>query len=111
MSNAPIDRLIRLLEAEKTALLAGDFEAVGAMIPEKEALAQSFEQSDSGALSILADTLARNGVLLAAAKDGVSTVVQTMRQQRDARRTLSSYDKNGNATQISQPTRATERRF
>ena len=111
MSKSVADRLARLLEEERTALLAGDLEQVGAMAAEKESLAHSFHDTNSAALSALANDLARNGALLAAAKDGVTTVLTTLNNQREARNTLSTYDSQGRAATISQASKGTERRF
>ncbi|MCF2871618.1 flagellar protein FlgN [Octadecabacter sp. G9-8] len=111
MSKTVTDRLARLLDAEREALLKGDFEAVEALMPEKEALANSFDETNAANLRLLSAALLRNSALLVAAKEGVSTVMTTLKKQRDARMTLSSYDSHGNATKISQPTRGTERRF
>lgn len=111
MGERAVDRLAHLLEVEKAALLSGDLQAVGTLTAEKEALAAGFENGTPGELRALSSALERNGVLLAAAKDGVSTVLETLRQQRDARMSLSSYDSSGKATKIEQPARGTERRF
>ena len=111
MSKRAVVQLAHLLEVERAALLSGDLEAVGALTAEKEALTTGFEGSDAGELQALSMALHRNEALLAAARDGVSTVLTTLRQQRDARISLSSYDSSGKATKIGQPARGTERRF
>jgi hypothetical protein len=111
MSKVAVERLAQLLDVERTALLSGDFDAVGALAPEKEKLAQQFDDSDARYLRTLSATLARNTALLAAAQEGVSTVLLTLKAQREARMTLSSYDSSGNAMKITQPKRGTERRF
>ena len=106
-----IERLTQLLEAERAALLEGNLDAVGALAGEKEQLADTFETAGMSELQSLSDALARNAALLSAAQDGVSTVLQTLRNQREARASLSSYDRSGNATTISNPTGGTLRRF
>ncbi len=111
MTTRAIGQLTHLLEVERAALLKGDFETVGALIPQKEALATKFEGAGAAELRLLASALARNSTLFAAAREGVVTVLTTLNQQRAARTTLSSYDSSGKATQISQPKRGTERRF
>lgn len=111
MSKRAIERLGHLLEVERTALLAGDLEAVGALSTEKEALSAGFEKANQHELRAISHALTRNGALLAAAKDGVSTVLATLKQQRVARNSLSSYDSSGKSTTISQASRGTERRF
>lgn len=111
MSKSAVQRLAHLLEVERTALLAGDFETISALVPDKEALASNFDGANAGELRALSASLARNEELLVAAKDGVSTVLSTLRQQKEARQTLSSYDSNGKATTITQKPSETERRF
>lgn len=111
MNKTPTERLAHLLEVEKTALLTGDFDTINAIMPEKEALAAEFDSANAADLSALSSALIRNGTLLAAAKDGVSAVLTTLQNQRNARMSLSSYDSKGNATTIAQPERGTERRF
>lgn len=111
MSRRAVHRLGQLLAIERAALLAGDLAAVQDLAVEKETLAQGFDDANRGELAALSGALARNGVLLAAAQDGVSLVLSTLRKQREARQTLSSYDSSGKATTISRPPRNTERRF
>lgn len=111
MSKRAIDRLNNLLEVERAALLAGDLEAVGALSAEKESLATGFDRAEKHELRAISQALNRNGVLLAAAQEGVSSVLATLKQQRVARSSLSSYDSSGKSTTISQSTRGTERRF
>ncbi|MCW1950703.1 MAG: hypothetical protein KIH44_004975 [Octadecabacter sp.] len=106
-----VERLARLLEVERVALLNGDFDAIGGLVAEKEALSTQFDDANAPELKLLSIALARNSSLFAAAHEGVTAVVSTLRQQRAARTTLSSYDSSGKATQISQPERGTERRY
>ena len=106
-----VDRLTRLLEVERLALLNGDFDAVSGLVEEKEVLSSQFDDANAAELKLLSTALARNSTLFAAAHEGVTTVVGALRQQRAARTTLSSYDSSGKATQISQPERGTERRY
>lgn len=111
MTTRAIDRLTHLLEVERAALLLGDLEAVGALAEEKEALATSFEGTQSDDLAALSGALERNGALLAAAQQGVSTVLATLRNQRAARESLSTYDSAGKAKTIGQASQGTVRRF
>lgn len=111
MSKRALDRLSQILEIERTALLAGDLGALEALGPEKEAIAATFDESDGRELQSISGALARNGALLAAARDGVTTVLSTLQNQRTARSTLSSYDSSGKATTISKTPHGTERRF
>ncbi|AKS47813.1 hypothetical protein SAMN05444287_2530 [Octadecabacter temperatus] len=106
-----VDQLARLLKIEHLALLKGDFDTVGALVAEKESLSTQFDDANAAELKLLSTALARNSTLFAAAHEGVTAVVTTLRQQRAARTTLSSYDSSGKATQISQPEHGTERRY
>ncbi|MGJ8609775.1 MAG: hypothetical protein ACSHWY_01680 [Octadecabacter sp.] len=111
MSKGAVQKLTRLLEVEREALLDGDFAALGSLIEEKEALAGQFNETNARDLQILSTALSRNSALFAAAREGVNTVRSTLQKQRQARNTLSSYDSSGKATKISQPARMTERRY
>lgn len=111
MSKRALDRLSQILEIERTALLAGDLDAIDALCAEKEEIAATFDDSDGRDLQAISGALARNGALLAAARDGVTTVLTTLKDQRTARSTLSSYDSTGKATTISKTPHGTERRF
>ena len=111
MSKRAIQKLHRLLEEERAALLAGDLDAIKYLAVEKEVLVQQFGDTNTRELAQLSGALARNGALLSAAQDGVTLVMTTLREQREARETLSGYDSTGKATTISQRPHGTERRF
>ncbi len=111
MGKNAVQKLSQLLEVERAALLKGDFEAVGALIEEKESIAAQFNHANAQDLRLLSAALAHNSKLFAAAREGVSAVRSTLQQQHQARNTLSSYDSSGRATTISQPGRLTERRY
>lgn len=111
MSKRAVQMLTEVLAVEREALLAGDLEKVAALTEQKEALAAEFDDGDGRELAAISGALARNSALIAAARDGVATVANTLQQQRAARMTLSTYDKTGKPATISQPARGTERRF
>ena len=111
MSKRATHRLQKLLEVERAALLNGDLSAIADLATEKETLVQEFADVNSHDLSLLSAALTRNGALLTAAQDGVSQVISTLRDQQEARQTLSGYDSNGKATTITKPAHGTERRF
>ena len=111
MTGRVIARLTRLLDVERTALLNGDLEAVGALVAEKEELAASFSSENAGELTLLSTALARNSRLFDAARDGLTTAMQSLRDQHAARTTLSGYDASGKPTQISRSGPGTERRY
>jgi len=111
MTKSAVNRLARLLEEERNALLTGNLEQVGALAAEKEALADAFDDTNAQALAGLSHDLVRNGALLAAAREGVTTVLATLSKQREARNSLSTYDSQGRASTISNAPKGTERRF
>lgn len=111
MTKRAAERLGALLEAERVALLAGDLVTVGELADQKDALVAEIDEGDSAELSKLAGPLARNAGLLAAARDGVTTVLTTLKQQRAARLTLSTYDSAGKPATITQHLGKTERHF
>jgi len=111
MSKRAVDQLRHLLEVERAALLAGDLATVGTMITEKEQLTVRLEADNPLELRLLSAQLERNGALMSAARDGVEDVIATLRQQRAARSTLSTYDSDGKPNQISRSSSATVRRF
>lgn len=111
MSKRATQRLQKLLDVERAALLDGDLSTIADLAIEKETLVREFGDTNTRDLSMLAAALTRNGALIAAAQDGVSQVISTLRNQQEARQTLSGYDSNGKATTISKPAHGTERRF
>ena len=111
MSKRAATRLSQLLRIERDALLAGDLDTVGTLVEEKAALAEALRESDAVELRGLTADLNYNSRLLAAAREGVVAVLNTLQQQRKARNSLASYDSKGKATQISPSSGGTERRF
>ncbi|MDA9207955.1 hypothetical protein N9O61_03625 [Octadecabacter sp.] len=111
MSRRAIDRLLRLLDLERSALLKGDLDTVAGLIGEKEELVTQFEETGSAELRALSFKLAQNGRLLEAAKSGVGDALTTVKKLRQARSSLSSYDRTGKATEIRQTPGSTDRRF
>lgn len=111
MSRHLIEQLKRLLETEKELLLSGELASVSKLVPEKEALARALEARKTAELAPLSALLQENGRLLTAAKSGVSQVLETLKQQRAARTSLSTYDATGAATNIGSPKNETLRRY
>lgn len=111
MSKRAIHRLSHLLRTERQALLAGDLEVVESLIEEKTSLANKLGTARGADLRSLKEALDHNARLISAAQEGVATVLATLKQQRDARSSLTSYDRSGKATQITQTSGGTERRF
>ena len=111
MGRRTIDRLLRLLDLERNALIQGDLDTIVGLIPEKEDLVTQFEQNEAADLKALSFKLAQNARLLNAARSGVSDAVSTMQKLEQARSSLSSYDRTGKATEIRQTPGTTDRRF
>ncbi|MBU2992396.1 hypothetical protein Q4555_09200 [Octadecabacter sp. 1_MG-2023] len=111
MTKRAVLRLKMILEAERAALLTGDFATVETLAEEKIELSQNIGPEDRHELAALSGALAQNTTLLAAARDGVSNVLTALANQRAARQRLSSYDRSGKATTITQQPAKTERRF
>jgi flagellar biosynthesis/type III secretory pathway chaperone len=109
-----IDRLTRILEAERQALRQGDLAALAGLTPGKEALAD--DVSDGAMLTRpqlerIQTLLERNRQLLAAAQEGVRDVQSRLKEQRQLRQGITTYDKSGQEARIATSRPATERRF
>ena len=91
--------------------MRGDLTAVAELARDKADLVEVLEAGTPQDLSELTDHLHRNAALLSAARDGVSSVLVKIHQQRKARTTLSTYDSSGKAATISHAPTATSRRF
>lgn len=111
MSKRALDRLMRLLDLERSALIKGDLDTVVGLIPEKEQLVTKFEETGTPELRALSFKLAQNGRLLEAARSGVGDALTMMQKLKQARSSLSSYDRSGKATEIRQTPGSTDRRF
>ncbi|WP_281981057.1 hypothetical protein [Thalassorhabdomicrobium marinisediminis] len=111
MNSRRIDGILALLEEERNLLLRGDLQALGDLASQKEALTETLEQVSSADLGRLSRALDRNKSLLAAAQSGVATVLETLRAQKQARRSLSTYDRSGRPATIARTSGGTERRF
>ncbi|RKT32375.1 FlgN protein [Roseovarius halotolerans] len=93
-----IDRLDKLLETERTALLAGDLEAIGALLAQKEQLIDRFNALEGARepdLAGLQGKVERNQVLLDGALEGIRRVANRMAAIRQVRRSLATYDETG----------------
>ncbi len=82
--------LAQLLEEERSAILAGRWDALDALARRKEAAL-----ADAGDLAPLAASLARNQALLAAALEGVREVGRRRAALASSRLGLVTYDARG----------------
>lgn len=102
---------MRILDAERKALIQGDLDSVVGFVSEKEGLVAEFEDADGAELKALSFKLAQNERLLNAARAGVKDAVSTVKKLHAARTSLSSYDRSGKATEIRPTPTSTDRRF
>ena len=93
-----IDQLDALLEAERTALLAGDLDKIGTLLERKEALIDAFntlEPERTDGLEGLQRKVVRNQALLDGALEGIRKVAARMAEMRRVRTSLDTYDQAG----------------
>ncbi len=93
-----IDRLDTLLEEERRLLLAGDLDAIGDLLSQKERLIDALNATAPGAqpdLGPVQRKVARNQALLDGALQGIRKVAARMAAFRKIRRTLETYDESG----------------
>ncbi|MEL6959535.1 MAG: hypothetical protein AAGL89_11350 [Pseudomonadota bacterium] len=91
--------------------MRGQIDQLEQFAQKKSSLATKLEAAQPEDLRRLAIPLARNAALIKAAQDGVRQVLETLRKQRDARTSLSSYDKSGALRKIESAARQTDQRF
>ena len=92
------EELDSLLEAERTALLKGDLEALAEMLPRKEALIEALNNEtveDLPALQALGARVERNQLLLNGALEGIREVAARMASLRRMRSGLETYGSDG----------------
>lgn len=89
--------LNKLLERERQAILAGMFDELTGLAPEKERLLSSLvEQSiEPSQLRLISAAVSRNQTLLAAAIDGVRAVSERIDTLRRSRQGFESYGPSG----------------
>ena len=93
-----INKLDKLLETERTALLAGDLETIGRLLEQKEQLIDQLNMIGSQnqpALAGLHDKVTRNQALLDGALQGIRKVAARMAAIRRIRRSMETYDESG----------------
>jgi len=95
MAADPRDELARLLEEERGLILSGAWSDLQALAPRKERCLRSMEAEDAGRLGLLANGLARNQALLAAALDGLRDATRRRAALASARKGLVTYNASG----------------
>lgn len=95
---ALIDRLDDLLDAERSALLAGNLEKIGPILERKEQVIDIFNALDpkrEPGLEAVQKKLMRNQELLDGALEGIRKVAARMAVMRRVRQSLETYDQRG----------------
>ncbi|MBB3994199.1 hypothetical protein GGR95_001840 [Sulfitobacter undariae] len=109
LEDVDVSRLEELLEQERALLLAGDLEGLGALLPLKEELVETF-LSDFGAnrekILPLEMRLQRNQVLLGSALDGIRAVATRLAALRQVRVALDIYDAQGRKQNVAASSRS-----
>ncbi len=100
--------LDELLDLERAALIDGELERLGALLPEKEKLIERINKLDSierEALVGVQVKVTRNQSLLNSAMEGIQAVANRMAELRRVRKGLETYDESGrrmkHSTQLS----------
>ncbi len=89
-----------LLDRERAALLAGDFDTLSRLIDEKEHLLGTLSDASPDGLDSLQTKAARNQELLNSALDGIRAVANRLEALREVRGTLNTYDRSGKRQSI-----------
>lgn len=93
-----IDSMDDLLDAERTALLAGNIEEVSRLHLRKEELIDqlnALDAEDTARLAALNTKVERNQALLNTALDGIRSVSRRLAAIRRVRQSLDTYDSRG----------------
>lgn len=106
MTDLPIaQRLKALLDAERIALLAGDFDQLADLMQEKQALAEALADRPLAASDVapIRDGLRRNQELFDQAMAGIRNVAARIGDLNRARRATDTYDAHGQRQTINAP--------
>lgn len=109
-----IDALEQLLAAERQALRTGALRDLGAIAEEKTRIADALEQDDTltaAQLRRVSTALDEQAHLIRATQTGIQDVLSRLQAQRQARESLTTYDRDGRGAKIGSPQSATLRRF
>lgn len=100
-----INKLNAHLDEERDALLAGNLEAMSALLARKEDLISALNarqpQQPQAGLAQLQGKVSRNQTLFDGALEGIRAVTGRLAAFRKIRRTLETYDQTGQKTAIS----------
>ena len=107
------ERLDALLNAEREALMVGDFERISSLLEQKEALVDELRSTGTTAeaLTPLRTRLRRNQELFDQALAGIRNVAARLGDLNRVRKSVETYDSKGKKQMISgTATRTLERR-
>jgi flagellar biosynthesis/type III secretory pathway chaperone len=109
---APAAQLLRLLDTERAALLAGDLGALPRFVADKEALIATLEGAAPypATLDRLRHAAASNQILLDAALRGMRAARERIEIARGGGPSLNTYDASGKAETRGTPRPSFERR-
>lgn len=98
-----MNELDALLDEERDALLAGNLDAMSALVERKENLISTLNahQQPQADLVHLQGKVSRNQTLLDGTLEGIRAVTGRLAAFRKIRRTLETYDQTGQKTTIS----------
>lgn len=113
MTDTTLRQLLALLDEERNLLLKGDIGAIGSLEAAKLDLAQRLEAEDQPsveALDKLRRSVERNRRLLEAARKGLKSGADRLREIRKALLRLDTYTRGGNLTNLQQASPNVSRR-
>lgn len=98
-------RLEELIDAERAALISGDFDRISELLDEKERLVGSLHDLplDHEVLTPLSDGLRRNQELFDAALAGIRNVAARLGDLNRVRKSVETYDSTGKKHSLSAP--------
>ncbi|MEP1934485.1 MAG: flagellar protein FlgN [Paracoccaceae bacterium] len=99
-----LESLDELLEQERIALINGEIDQIGDFLIRKEELVNQLNATDitkPDEMGFLQGKVTRNQVLLDNALEGIRTVARRLSTLRSIRKSLDTYDANGNKKKIS----------
>ena len=102
-----INALNILLDAERAALLKGDLESIADLLPAKEALIGTMNDTppdDLAAVQALGGKVRRNQLLLDGALEGIRAAVPRMSAMREIREGIETYSADGQKYRIATDT-------
>ncbi|MEX0319854.1 MAG: flagellar biosynthesis protein FlgN [Ruegeria sp.] len=93
-----ITALEELLDLERSALIDGELDRLGNMMPEKEKLIEAINEQDDiegRSLTRVHEKITRNQALLNSAMEGIRAVANRMAELRRVSQGLETYDSAG----------------